>query len=114
MATKEQVGQLRSDVAAQAQAYGQLKQSDSVYHHLYHCPLLPKAVRRLCDWYACSYFHSYSKLYSLYMYTTSIKTHLLIHVEPAPLQARSVFPMTQGAFTPHRRVPTLQVCPYFV
>ena len=40
MATKDELGQLRSEVATQVQATGQLKQSfDTLYQHVYHyCP----------------------------------------------------------------------------
>ena len=42
MATKEELGQLRSEVATQVQATRQLKQSiDTLYQHVYRCCPLP-------------------------------------------------------------------------
>ena len=42
MATKEELGQLRSEVVTQVQATRQLNQSfDTLYQHVYHCCPLP-------------------------------------------------------------------------
>jgi hypothetical protein len=87
MATKEEMGQLRSEITSQVQATGQLKQSfDTLYHHVYHCCLQPSAgnvIGILLSPFYLSVLHL-QHLHSLY------KTVLISadHTEPTPLQIR--------------------------
>ena len=75
MATKEELGQLHSEVATQVQATGQLNQSfDTLYQHVYHCCLklstdtmigILSSPLLACIPFAKAQFHSLIRLFLL-------------------------------------------------
>ena len=98
MATKDELGQLRSEVATQVQATGQLKQSfDTLYQLVYRCCLKPSAdtmigilsslLNGLCSICTSSV---------LFTYKIVLTSTLTDYVEPILLQACPLLPMPQG------------------
>ena len=95
MATKEELGQLCSEVATQVQATGQLKQSfDTFYQHVYRCCLKP-STDTMIGILSSLLIGLYSICQSsvLFTYKIVLTSTLIDYVEPIPLQVRSLLPM---------------------
>ena len=95
MATKEELGQLHSEVATQVQATRQLKQSfDTLYQHVYHCCSLPSTdtmIGTLSSLFIGLYSICQSSV--LFTYKTVLTLTLTDYAKPTPLQARLLLPM---------------------
>jgi len=87
MATKEELGQLRSEVATQVQGTGQLKQSfDTLYQHVYRCCPLPSADTMIGILFSLFIaLYSICQISALFTYETVLTLTLNDYAEPTPL-----------------------------